>query len=117
MCCDCLQSDHKNKNIVPPIITTFIIMNVTFPIPLSLPFSYSPSPPTPPSLSRTLLIVQVIEMVKDHILPYASKVPQQFLEQLTMVLNRGSIHSVTDNADGEHNKCMHTLEWILTSMP
>ena len=58
-------------------------------------------------LSLSLLVVQVIEMVKDHILPYASKLPQQFLEQLTMVLNRGSIHSATDSVDGEQSECMH----------
>ena len=90
---------------LPPLLSLcmFICLFVCHSLSLSLPFPLSPSPL---SLSLSLLVVQVIEMVKGYILPHASKLPQKFLEQLTMVLNRGSIHSATDSTDGKYNDYM-----------
>ena len=44
---------------------------------------------------------QVIEMIKREILPSFTAAPQEFLHRLTTILNQGSIHSATDQFDGE----------------
>ncbi len=46
------------------------------------------------------LLLQVIELVKSEILPCSTHAPKEFLRRLTSVLNRGSIHSATDQFDG-----------------
>lgn len=38
---------------------------------------------------------QVIEMLRDEILPYADQTPQQFILDVVKILNKGSIHSAT----------------------
>lgn len=38
---------------------------------------------------------QVIEMLRDEILPYADHIPPQFILDIVTVLNKGSIHSAT----------------------
>ena len=46
--------------------------------------------------------MQVIELIKRDILPVSKQTPDEFLNRLTSILNRGSIHSATDNIDGMH---------------
>lgn len=38
---------------------------------------------------------QVIEMLRDEILPYAEHIPHQFILDIVTILNKGSIHSAT----------------------
>lgn len=38
---------------------------------------------------------QVIEMLRDEILPYADEIPHQFILDIVVILNKGSIHSAT----------------------
>lgn len=38
---------------------------------------------------------QVIEMLRDEILPYAEQIPHQFILDIVVILNKGSIHSAT----------------------
>ena len=47
--------------------------------------------------------MQVIELIKRDILPVSKQTPDEFLNRLTSILNRGSIHSATDNIDGMHH--------------
>ena len=42
----------------------------------------------------------MIELIKRDILPVSKQTPDEFLSRLTSILNRGSIHSATDNFDG-----------------
>lgn len=39
---------------------------------------------------------QVIELLRDEILPYSSEIPQQFILNVVVLLNKGSIHSATN---------------------
>ena len=43
---------------------------------------------------------QVIEVIKRDILSASTQVPHDFLETLTSILNRGSIHSAADQLEG-----------------
>lgn len=38
---------------------------------------------------------QVIELIRDEILPYSHEIPQQFILDAVVLLNKGSIHSAT----------------------
>ncbi|XP_052894709.1 protein MON2 homolog isoform X2 [Anopheles moucheti] len=38
---------------------------------------------------------QVIELIRDEILPYSQEIPQQFILDAVVILNKGSIHSAT----------------------
>lgn len=38
---------------------------------------------------------QVIEMLRDEILPFADEIPRQFILDIVVILNKGSIHSAT----------------------
>lgn len=38
---------------------------------------------------------QVIELIRDEILPYSQEIPQQFILDAVVLLNKGSIHSAT----------------------
>ena len=49
------------------------------------------------------VVVQLVEMIKRDILPTATWAPKDFLEKLTAVLNRGSIHSIADHYEGMSN--------------
>ena len=42
-------------------------------------------------------------MIKRDILPTSTRAPKDFLEKLTAVLNRGSIHSIADHYEGMSN--------------
>ena len=37
-------------------------------------------------------------MVRDDILPHAASVPQDFVEKIMTILNKGSIHSTTSDS-------------------
>lgn len=39
---------------------------------------------------------QVIELLRDEILPYSNEIPQQFILNVVVLLNKGSIHSATN---------------------
>ncbi|XP_065358629.1 protein MON2 homolog [Calliphora vicina] len=39
---------------------------------------------------------QVIELLRDEVLPYAHEMPHQFIMQIVVLLNKGSIHSASD---------------------
>eukprot|EP00731_Ephydatia_muelleri_P000646 Em0001g646a len=41
--------------------------------------------------------IKLVEMIKRDILPTSTRAPKDFLEKLTAVLNRGSIHSIADH--------------------
>ena len=41
---------------------------------------------------------QVVELIRDDILPYATSVPSEFVVKIMNVLNKGSIHSATSTA-------------------
>ena len=45
----------------------------------------------------------MIELIKRDILPVSKQTPDEFLARLTSILNRGSIHSATDNIDGMYH--------------
>ena len=49
------------------------------------------------------VVVQLVEMIKRDILPTSTRAPKDFLEKLTAVLNRGSIHSIADHYEGMSN--------------
>ncbi|XP_030556698.1 protein MON2 homolog [Drosophila novamexicana] len=40
---------------------------------------------------------QVIELLRDEVLPYAHELPHQFIMQIVVLLNKGSIHSASDS--------------------
>lgn len=43
---------------------------------------------------------QVIELLRDEILPHAEEIPQQFILDIVVILNKGSIHSATSKNVG-----------------
>lgn len=44
------------------------------------------------------LLRQVVELIRDDILPYATSVPSEFVVKIMNILNKGSIHSATSTA-------------------
>lgn len=45
---------------------------------------------------------QIIELIRNEILPYASSIPKEFILKVVVLLNKGSIHSATSsNIDSE----------------
>jgi hypothetical protein len=40
-------------------------------------------------------LMQVIQLIRDDILPNSAKLPRDFIAKVMQILNRGSIHSVT----------------------
>lgn len=42
--------------------------------------------------------VKVVELMRNSILPYASQMPKEFVLQVVSILNKGSIHSATNNS-------------------
>lgn len=40
---------------------------------------------------------QVIELLRDEVLPHAHEMPHQFIMQIVVLLNKGSIHSASDS--------------------
>ena len=40
---------------------------------------------------------QVIELLRDEVLPFAHEMPHQFIMQIVVLLNKGSIHSASDS--------------------
>ena len=50
------------------------------------------------------LDVKVVELIRDHIMIHAQKIPKEFLLQIVSILNRGSIHSPSV-ADGLRRFC------------
>lgn len=42
---------------------------------------------------------QVIELLRDEVLPYSGEIPQQFILNVVVLLNKGSIHSATSSAN------------------
>lgn len=45
---------------------------------------------------------QVIELVRDEVLPYSTHVPKEFVLRVVVLLNKGSIHSATANSSLAH---------------
>ena len=45
-------------------------------------------------------VLQLDEMIKRDILTTSTRAPKDFLEKLTAILNRGSIHSIADHYEG-----------------
>lgn len=43
---------------------------------------------------------QVIELLRDEILPHTDEIPQQFILDIVVILNKGSIHSATSKNVG-----------------
>lgn len=41
---------------------------------------------------------QIIELIRNEILPYASSIPKEFILKIVVLLNRGSIHSATSSS-------------------
>lgn len=39
----------------------------------------------------------MIELLRDEVLPYAHEMPHQFIMQIVVLLNKGSIHSASDS--------------------
>ena len=39
---------------------------------------------------------QVIELLRDEVLPHSSEIPQKFILNVVVLLNKGSIHSATN---------------------
>jgi len=53
----------------------------------------------PPSMCHIqYLYLQVVQLIRDDILPNSSKLPRDFIAKLMHILNRGSIHSVTSSS-------------------
>ncbi|CAB0031561.1 unnamed protein product [Trichogramma brassicae] len=42
---------------------------------------------------------QVMELLRDEVLPHSQNIPQQFVLRVVMLLNKGSIHSATSNIE------------------
>lgn len=40
---------------------------------------------------------QVMELLRDKVLPHSQHIPHQFILRVVMLLNKGSIHSATSN--------------------
>lgn len=40
---------------------------------------------------------QVMELLRDEVLPHSQHIPHQFILRVVMLLNKGSIHSATSN--------------------
>lgn len=43
---------------------------------------------------------QVIELLRDEVLPYSHEIPHQFILNVVVILNKGSIHSATTSNIG-----------------
>lgn len=41
---------------------------------------------------------QIIELIRNEILPYASSIPKEFILKIVVLLNKGSIHSATNSS-------------------
>jgi len=46
---------------------------------------------------RFISSLQVVYLMRDDILPYASSMPPEFTEQVMAILNRGSIHATSSD--------------------
>lgn len=44
---------------------------------------------------------QVMELLRDEVLPHSQHVPHQFILRVVMLLNKGSIHSATTTSIGK----------------
>ena len=63
-------------------------------------FLFSPSPPPAnhsgeEAESDERIDCQVIELIREEILPYASSTPSDFVVSIMVLLNKGSIHSAS----------------------
>ena len=45
---------------------------------------------------------QVMELLRDEVLPHSQHIPHQFILRVVMLLNKGSIHSATATNIGKH---------------
>ena len=91
---DCESLDIKVLFLLPLPVSLFLPIPLPLaPLPL-LPstLSHSLSPPLPLSPHP----LQLIDLLRRDLLPSSAQAPPIFLERLTAVLNRGSIHSATD---------------------
>ena len=62
---------------------------------------------------QTVFIVQVVQLIRDDILPYASKLPRDFVAKLMHILNKGSIHSVTSSSFIGNRDIIHVHDYVL----
>lgn len=46
---------------------------------------------------------QVMELLRDEVLPHSQHIPHQFILRVVMLLNKGSIHSATTANIGTYN--------------
>ena len=73
---------------------------------LALSFEGFLFPTSKPPANQTLeeqqfdesLDVKVVELIRDQIMPFAAKIPKEFLLQTVSLLNKGSIHSATNSS-------------------
>lgn len=56
---------------------------------------------------------QVIELIRDHILPNSSELPEQFVKDIVILLNKGSIHSLNRNVTGSNARSSVETEFRL----
>lgn len=47
---------------------------------------------------------QVMELLRDEVLPHSQHIPHQFILRVVMLLNKGSIHSATTTNIGEKER-------------
>lgn len=61
---------------------------------------------------------QVMELLRDEVLPHSQHIPHQFILRVVMLLNKGSIHSATTANIGTYNKLFTrtTRELNISSM-
>lgn len=52
---------------------------------------------------------QVMELLRDEVLPHSQHIPHQFILRVVMLLNKGSIHSATTANIGAYNIQVKTL--------
>ena len=93
----------QHLNILMERVTDVKKFNITYPsLSASLPPSLPPSFPLSLSTSLTSPFPpsQVIDVIRRDILSVSTQAPRKFLENLTSILNRGSIHAAADQLEG-----------------
>lgn len=53
---------------------------------------------------------QVMELLRDEVLPHSQHIPHQFILRVVMLLNKGSIHSATSNIGKIHGTYCKTYQ-------
>ena len=52
---------------------------------------------------------QVVDVIKKDILSAPTRAPKSFLEKLTSILNKGSIHTASDQFNGKTSLCYQCI--------